>query len=443
MRRRHIYWLFSVALVVLAVFGIYEYYNAKVYRQGLEDSYNRAFFELTDYVDDIDTLLAKSMLATSASEMASLSQELSVQANAAKSCLAQIPQTEISLDKTEKFLAQVGDYTYSLSQNVINKKSITEEEYESLAALGTYAASLNNSLADIVKRVYSGEIHLGSDQKIGKNGVVYAADGDPFSDIEKKLGEFPSLIYDGPFSDHIESLKPKLLESKSEISKANATKKLADFLGAEQAFLKFSGETQNSNLPVYMFRCMRGKTEISAAISKQGGYVVFFLGTRRIREEKLNVEDAIVKARSFLEEKGMSNMKESYYEKKDGVATINFAYMQNNVICYSDLIKVKVALDNGEIIGMESYGYIMNHAVRDIRTPAIAKQDARNKVNRKLSIDAVNVALIPKDSKREVLCYEFKGTFADRNFLIYINADTGVEEDIQILVESPDGILTI
>ena len=136
MKRRKLYCLFSVVVTVFAVFGIYEFYNARAYRQGLEDSYNRAFFELTDYVDDIDTLLAKSMLATSASEMASLSQELSVQATAAKTCLAQLPITEVSLDKTEKFLAQVGDYTYTLSQNIINKKAISEDEYESLSAQG-------------------------------------------------------------------------------------------------------------------------------------------------------------------------------------------------------------------------------------------------------------------------------------------------------------------
>ena len=430
-------------VTVLAVFGLYEFYSARAYRQGLEDNYNRAFFELTDYVDDIDTLLAKSMLATSAGEMASLSQELSVQATAAKACLAQIPQAELPLDKTEKFLAQVGDYTYTMSQNIINKKSITEEEYESLAALGNYATSLNNSLADIGKRVYSGELHFGRNRKAGKNGVAFAADGDPFSDIEKKLGEFPALIYDGPFSEHIETLKPKLTEGKSELSKDAAAKKLAEFLGMEQKALKFTGETQNSNLPAYMFRGMRGRTQVSASVSKQGGYIVYFLGTRKVRAEKLNVDEAISKARSFLEEKGIDNMKESYYEKKDGVATVNFAYQQNNVICYSDLIKVKVALDNGEIIGIECYGYVMNHTARDIRKPVLAKQDARNKVSRKLSIDAVNIALIPKDSKREVLCYEFKGTFADRNFLIYINADTGAEEDIQILIESPDGILTI
>ena len=105
--------------------------------------------------------------------------------------------------------------------------------------------------------------------------------------------------------------------------------------------------------------------------------------------------------------------------------------------------KVKVALDDGEVVGMEANGYVMNHTIRDIRTPQLSKQDARAKISSNLNIDDVNVALIPKDSKREVLCYEFKGNAGGRNFLIYINAETGKEEDIQILIESPDGILTI
>ena len=32
---------------------------------------------------------------------------------------------------------------------------------------------------------------------------------------------------------------------------------------------------------------------------------------------------------------------------------------------YPDLIKVKVALDNGEVLGMETTGYLNNHTQRD------------------------------------------------------------------------------
>ena len=443
MDRKKLYWSFSVALVVLGVFGIYKNYSAKAYKQGLEDTYNRAFFELTDYVDDIDTLLAKGMLVNSAGEMAAIANEISVQASAAKACLAQLPTSQVQLDKTEKFLSQVGDYTFTLSQSLIDKKSISGEETENMASLGEYATGLNQSLAELSNKVYDGSYRFGDDAKISLEKVVYAETSDPWSAIEKEFGEYPSLIYDGPFSEHIENIKPKMTEGKRELSKDEVATYASKFFGIQKDRVKFMNETQNSLMDSYVYSCIVNKEEVIAAFTKKGGQLVYFINNRRVRNEELSVEEAIYKAQIYLSQNGYKDMKNSYYEKANGVATVNFAYKQNDVVCYSDLIKVKVALDNGDILGMEAKGYVMNHEKRDIRTPHLSKQEARGYVNPRLSIDTVNIALIPKESKREVLCYEIKGTANNRNFIIYINADTGREEDIQILVESPDGILTI
>ena len=162
MDRRRYYWLMSVVVVALGVFGTYEFFKAKSYKQSHEDSYIRAFFELTRDVDDIDTLLAKGMLATSAGEMATISQELSVQAAAAKSCLAQLPITEVRLDKTEKFLSQVGDFTYLLSQEVISDNEISDKEYKTLSDLSSYATKLNDNLLAMQQDIYDGNISFGT-----------------------------------------------------------------------------------------------------------------------------------------------------------------------------------------------------------------------------------------------------------------------------------------
>ena len=439
--KRNLYWLFTVALVCLGVFGLYEKYRAMAFEQSLEDTYNRAFFELTGYVDDIDSLLAKSMVATDAGELATISSELSVQANSATACLAQLPITEIQLDKTEKFLSQVGDYTYTLSQSLIDDKTISKKEYDSLKSLGTYATSLNNTLAELCTEVYNGRVRFGDNNKITIGKTAYAMDQHPLSAVEKEFGEYPSLIYDGPFSEHIENMSPKMTESKREITKQEAQKIAAEFMNSDK--LEIAGETENSSMNSYILSGKNRGTEETIAITKRGGCVVYFIKNRRIFTEKLSVENAISKARDFLLDKGYKDMTESYFEKAGGVATVNFAYKQDGVTCYSDLIKVKVALDDGEIIGMEANGYVMNHHKREGLTAEISKDVARSKISPHLTIDAVSMALIPKDSKREVLCYEFKGTSNGRNFLVYINAKTGKEEDIQILIESPDGILTI
>ncbi|MCI5604648.1 MAG: germination protein YpeB, partial [Clostridia bacterium] len=128
---------------------------------------------------------------------------------------------------------------------------------------------------------------------------------------------------------------------------------------------------------------------------------------------------------------------------KDGIATINFAPSQGDIVCYSDLVKVRVALDTGEIVGMESKGYLMNHKQRELSAPLISLEEARSHVSTQLEVTATKLALVPKDSLKEVLCYEFKGTFNGKNFLVYINADNGHEEEILMLIESEGGVLTV
>ena len=52
------------------------------------------------------------------------------------------------------------------------------------------------------------------------------------------------------------------------------------------------------------------------------------------------------------------------------------------------------------------------------------------------------LALIPTKWHTEVYCWEFKGKVEDNEFLVYINAQTGKEEDILLIVNTPDGTLT-
>jgi len=59
-----------------------------------------------------------------------------------------------------------------------------------------------------------------------------------------------------------------------------------------------------------------------------------------------------------------------------------------------------------------------------------------------LEITSENLAIIPTEWKTEILCYEFKGKIDDTDFLVYINAETGREENILVIIDTPNGILT-
>jgi len=445
MKKKNIYWISSVIIISLSVWGLYERKQLKDMEIKIENNYNRAFHELVDYVDDIDTLLQKSMLVSSPAQMASISGELFRQTSAAKACLGQLPLSEVQLENTEKFLSQVGDYTYVLSQNVINNGQVTEEDYNNLSSLGDYATTLNNKLLAMQNDVYDGNINFGTIQKEGKKHLSTTANAagalTDFEGVEKEFQEYPSLIYDGPFSEHMETLRPLMLENSTDVSLSKALSNAKDFLGDKVKNLNFVGESKNNNLPSYSFSS--GDQEIYISMTKKGGFPIYFIQNRDVNEEKISVDQAIMTARKFLKSKGYSSLKESYYEKSNGIVTINFAYEQSGIICYSDLIKVKVALDNGDILGVEMHGYIMNHKYRSFPEIKLSEDEARQKLNSHLNVSSVKLALIPKDGQSEKLCYEFTGKHKDRNFIIYINAENGREEEILMLIETENGVLTM
>ena len=93
-------------------------------------------------------------------------------------------------------------------------------------------------------------------------------------------------------------------------------------------------------------------------------------------------------------------------------------------------------------MGMETMGYLNNHTIRDIPEIRITKEEAKENLNKNLELTSEDLAIIPTEWKTEILCYEFKGKINDIDFLVYINAKTGKEENILVIIDTPNGILT-
>ncbi|MBQ8300680.1 MAG: germination protein YpeB, partial [Clostridia bacterium] len=380
-RNRNIHlWLYiglTGGLIAALIWGFTASKRANALEISNENQYNRAFHELAGYVEDIDTLLSKAQLTKSPAQLAKLSSDIFRQSAEAKSCLGQLPTTEVQLDNTSKFLSQVGDYTYVLSQSMINGEEISQEEYDNLASMNEYATNLKNTLGDIQSQLYSGEIRITDDRRKSRGTVADAANGitENLENVEKSFEEYPSLIYDGPFSEHIENRESIMLKNSNDISQEEALNKAEEFLNTDG--LVFESLSDNTQIQSYTFTKDTENGQISISITKKGGYVLSYLNSRNIDGENLDITAATEKASQFLQEKGFYSMQNSYYEKNGGIATINFAYVQDNVTCYSDLVKVRVALDTGDIVGMESKGYLMNHHERDLSTPALTMEDAK------------------------------------------------------------------
>lgn len=267
-----------------------------------------------------------------------------------------------------------------------------------------------------------------------------------FSNIDENFGEYAGLIYDGAFSEHMESAEKKGLTGE-EIDEKRANQIAKEFIG-EDRIQEFNsnGLIENGNIQVYDFNAKiddnGNNNNLTISIAKKGGHIVNMNYNREVKAEVIRQDEANEKGKEFLNSRGISNMKATYYLKEGGIVTINYAYEQNGVTIYPDLIKVKVALDNGEILGVETSGYLNNHTERTFTKAKISMEEARSKLNKSLEITSEGMAIIPTEWKTEILCYEFKGKIDDTDFLVYTNVETGREENILVIINTPNGILT-
>ena len=254
------------------------------------------------------------------------------------------------------------------------------------------------------------------------------------------------MIYDGAFSEHITKAE-KVGLTGEDIDEEKAKNIAMDFVGKDQIKeISSNGLAENADIPTYDFNVKLNNhydyNELTISITKKGGHILFSNFNRDVEVENIDDETANEIGLDFLNSKGYTNMKRTYYLKEEGVMTINYSYVQNDVTMYPDLIKVKVALDNGEILGLECTGYLNNHTQRDVSKVKITKEDAKKNLNKNLEIIGENMAVIPTEWKTEILCYEFKGKVDEKEFLVYINAENGKEEDILVITNTPNGTLT-
>ena len=428
-------------VVILGGLAGTQYIRAENYRLQLNNTYRHAFSELVGDVNEISSGLQKSLYATSPSMISSTCTDVFGKAVSAQMAMGELP-FDGELEKTARFISTVGDYAYTLSKHASSGGGYTEEQAENLADLASAAETLSYNLTQLLYELDNGSLTIeavaGADDSVS-GAVLY----DSLKTVETEFPEIPSLIYDGPFSEHIQNMKPVYLEGMKTVSKEEAVLSAAKLLEIKQSAFEYTG-LREGNLPAYMLSAETENGTVYAEVTVAGGVVLEVMNPRSVGSAGISSEDAVEAARTFLNKAGYENMSESYYMTNGNVCTVNFAYTQSGVICYPDLIKVSVAMDNGEIVGFETMGYVMSHTQRNLPSAEATKEEALKKVSPRLTVLSHQMAVIPTEGKYEVYCHEFKcETESGRHYIIYVNAETGEEEKILILIESESGTLTL
>lgn len=397
--------------------------------------YEKSYYDTVTYVSNLDSNLSKALATKDGDALQKYMLELAVQSELAENDINRLPLEDSAKFYTTKLINQIGDFAKYLNKKLIDGESLTESDIAALNQLYEANRQFKESLARITYKMGEGYDF----KKLEKDGSELLSG---MEELQNLSAEYPELIYDGPFSDGQNQKEVKGLVGE-EITVEQAREKfVAVFNEYGISEIEDAGET-SGRFDCYNFTAMSDGARIYAQISKKGGHVILFDYYKDCSVINYDGEDLIPVGQEFLKNLGFENMTCVWASSSQAVTSLNFAYEQNGVIVYSDLVKLTVCQETGKVTGMEAAPYYMNHVERNMPAPAISAAVAKEKVSSTLEITGTRMAYIPKSENTECLTYEFRAEKDGEIFYVYIDAVSGRQVEMFMVINTGDGTMLL
>ncbi len=415
-----------ILLLALAIaFGLWQWRDARAASLDLRAVREKAYYSALDGLTNLETDLSKVLVAQSVGQHALLLGRVASVASSVSENLAALPSAYGADEQGLKFLTQTADYAQTLATAAAEGRMPSEKDLSQLLSLQQKCGELRAHLQSGANFAYDQALQAGENVGI----------------------EYPTLLYDGPFSDGLRLGKAKGLTGGA-ITAEEAMRIARAFVGEER--VQNAEHTVDTAGPVPGFGVSLDLQDVklTATVTQQGGKILWMVPESAGFEEQIDMEECVTHAKAFLTSRGFGEMTSSYYQSYDGIAVISFAAVQDDVVLYPDLVKVQVRMDTGAVIGLEANNYWMNHVQRDRLHPKLSEEEAKAFVSDRLSVSSASLCVIPvKDGlgsgRTEALCWEFDGTWEDNRYLVYIDAETGEEVEVLKVVLGGGGVLTL
>lgn len=430
--------------------GFYESQRNDIAAVRIENDASRAYYELMDATDQLTVLTGKALVVSDNDNRSDLYSQISRTAYVAQENLSMLPIYNTTLSRTERFLNQTGDFSASLVARAARNEALTAEEADTLKSLNaemTKVAHALHKMENNKENPFSYKAILAADKSMKRSDYDHAGLAvTSLSNINTSISKTPSLIYDGPYSDHLEN-KGQIQLSGEAINWTTAKEKAAALFGNDYIYEAYGKSSKAAGIAVYTI-AMKHREDDDAAfayfdISINGGHPVQYTATTGNAQKGVSKEKALTNAAAFLEKAGYHKMKAGYHITKNNILTANFTYQLGDVTVYPDMIKVSVDLSDGRIVGLDAKNYLKFHKNRSVPTLIMTEEAAREKLPKGITPAAVKKAIIPKNNETEVYCYEFRFRENNTEYLMYINAETGKEENVFIVKDDKSGTFTM
>lgn len=417
--------ILTFVVLVLSVITIIKSNQLSEIKLKYENSLVSSTREAINDMRTIESDLSKLMITTDKKVIVQLLSILALKSSACAQELSKLPVVATGAQSTLKFANQLSSYSTVAIKNFSEGLGFPENFDNQIIEFFTTCKKVNQELNILEADILNGNLSLMDIQEANHNvnGI--------FAQIDENLIEYPSVIFDGPFSDGQERETPK--QNREPVTQKQAQ----DFIKSLGFNCDFDAEIGGQN-PLYQFK----NENTVVQITKNGGLLYLVVADERDTEPKLTKEQAQEKAEEFVEKLNLGNAKNIWQEYYGNFIVFNFAPEINQTVIYPDIFKVKVSLKDGSILGFEGKSYIMNNHKRNLPQIKFSKEQAQEKLKEGFLIETSRLALI-SINEQEQLCWEFFGKYNDLEFAVYFSATDGEEKTSFRILSTETGQMVV
>lgn len=424
-----------IALIGVGVWGYQEQQEKNAILIQAENNYQRAFHELTYYMDMLHDDIGTALAMNSDQRLSPKFVDIWRVTSQALTNVGQLPLGLLPFNKTEEFLSDIGDFTYRTAVRNLDDEPLSEDEVKVLEDLYAQADEIKNELRYVQHTALENNLRWMDVQlalvnnEPGDNTIING-----FKTVEKSVEGYSEannttgLIGVSSQNNRFKHLNGNKI---SEEEAASLSKKIFELDSDEQPEVTESGE--GADTPIYSISYRDDDKRAYMDLTQKGGHPLTVLVERPVNEKKLSLHEGAQKAIEFLEKFEFEGMELYQSAEYNRTGMYSFLYNLNGIRVYADSLEVKVALDNGDILGLTALDYFNNHYDRKIDKAKLSEKEAVEFVNPNIEIHEKNLAIIENELGEEVLAYEFLGTLGDDTYRIFINAMNGIEESVEKL----------
>ena len=430
--------LLCLVIVGTGVWGYQEHRDKNAVLLHSENQYQRAFHDLAYQMDLLHDQLGATLAMNSRKSLSpSLAEVWRISAEA-KNDTGQLPLTLLPFNKTEEFLADIGNFSYRTAIRDLNKEPLSEKEHETLNVLYNKSGEIRSDLRNVQEMVLKKNLRwmdvdlaLSTNKEPKDNTII-----DGFKAVETKVQGYDETQFPPGFQRTSEAEKPLQFKNQKRVTKNEAIAIAKSWGESKVSKVKVSKSKKGSPFLFYNVNLIaENGQEKSVDITEKGGYVLNLLANRQVKTGKVSLNEASLKAEKYLTNKGLNNLKLFSSTQYDQIGVFDFAVEKEGVLYYPQTVHVKVALDNKEIIGFTSDEYYRHYLDPLLTINPISSSEARSSLSPKFTVNEERKSVIINDLDKQVLCYEFIGTLGADSYRIFVNAQTGEEEEVTKLTD--------